>query len=82
LVRMIIVDFAPRAPGTTLAGEKLHDALAGSPAQERATELTKEPAPSAGTVTVKVAEFPRTTDAEAGATESAKSTPVPLRLET
>lgn len=81
MVRMIIVDVAPLAPGTTLAGEKLHDALAGSPAQERATELTKEP-PSAGTVTVKVAEFPRTTDAEAGATESAKSTPVPLRLET
>lgn len=73
------VEFIPLAPGTGVAGLKTQVESAGSPEQDRPTELLKAP-PSAESVTIKLTEDPRWTDALGGDTEIEKSAPVPVRL--
>ena len=61
----------PVLSGVTLAGLKLHAALAGSPAQEKLTESLN--APWRDMATLKVAGFPALTVADVGVTVREKS---------
>lgn len=75
---MVMIELAPLAPGTTLSGEKLQVALAGSPEQESDTGFGKLP-PSAFTETGICMEEPATKPGKVVDGEIEKSRPVPPR---
>ena len=79
MVDTVITEVAPAAPGVTLGGEKLHEALVGSPEQDNATAELKVP-PTALTVTVYFTDWACFTEAELGLAVIEKSTPTPFRL--